>query len=298
MSTPSNTIPESFGRSAARESRLRPWYWSVRRELWEYRSLYLAPLIVAGVIVVATTLSRIASIWEPAIRTHAGESIASSYNMAAMMLMGTTFLVSLFYCADALHGERRDRSVLFWKSLPVSDETTVLAKFSIPLLVIPLITFVITLGTQWVMLIMHTLIRAAIGGDVGEIWRMPLLEMWVMQAYHLIFVHGLWYAPFYAWLLLVSAWAKRAPILWALIPIAAVGIVEAFVFRGNWFLILLERRLMGGPAGDYAGDVLMPPLSQLTPLKFLMSPGLWIGFGLAAVFLLAAVRLRRQRGPL
>ena len=70
------------------------------------------------------------------------------YSHAAMLLMVTAFIVGVFYCLDALHGERRDRSILFWKSLPVSDLTTVLSKASIPLVVLPLLVFAITVATQ------------------------------------------------------------------------------------------------------------------------------------------------------
>ena len=59
----------------------------------------------------------------------------------------------MFYCLDALYGERRDRSILFWKSLPVSDLTTVLSKASIPIVVLPLLTFAVTVATQLIMLL-------------------------------------------------------------------------------------------------------------------------------------------------
>ena len=75
------------------------------------------------------------------------------YDIAAMMLIFTAFIVGVFYCLDALHGERRDRSILFWKSLPVSDLTTLLSKATIPLIVLPLVTFAIIVATQVVMLL-------------------------------------------------------------------------------------------------------------------------------------------------
>ena len=72
--------------------------------------------------------------------------IAQPYDMAAGLMMLTTLVVGVFYCLDALYGERRDRSILFWKSLPVSDLTTVLSKASIPVVILPLLTFAITVG--------------------------------------------------------------------------------------------------------------------------------------------------------
>ena len=300
MDIPSNAISGSLeARSAAPAT--SPLLWSVRRELWEYRSIYLAPLIVAGVIVVATSLSTLAGIWEPALRSGTGQHQIEPYDFAAMLIMGAAFVVAIFYCLDALHGERRDRSILFWKSLPVSDRTTVLAKAAIPLIVLPAVAFAITVATHLSMLLWSTFIHAVSGANGGMVWtHVPLLQMWLMLVYHLFAVHGLWYAPFYGWLLLVSAWAKRAPFLWALIPAALVAIVERILFHTQYFLSMLGGRLMAGPSGEFGprGDVLMPPLSQLTPGRFLLSPGLWVGLGLMALFLMLAIRLRRERAPL
>src|SRR6202140_5345961 len=126
-------------------SETRPMYWSVRRELWENRSIYIAPLVVAAVVLLGFLISTIhlqdkmrAALALDPMKQH--ELIERPYNFAALLLMGTTFVVAVFYCLDALHGERRDRSILFWKSLPVSDVTTVLAKASIPLVILPLFT--------------------------------------------------------------------------------------------------------------------------------------------------------------
>jgi ABC-2 type transport system permease protein len=80
-------------------------------------------------------------------------AIEVPYDVAAMVLIITAFIVGLFYCLDALYGERRDRSILFWKSLPVSDLTTVLSKATIALVVLPLVTFAVIVATQFVMLL-------------------------------------------------------------------------------------------------------------------------------------------------
>src|SRR5206468_5595092 len=85
--------------------------------------------------------------------SEARAAIEAPYDVAAMMLIFTAFIVGVFYCLDALHGERRDRSILFWKSLPVSDLTTLLSKVTIPLVALPLVTFAIVVATQLVMLL-------------------------------------------------------------------------------------------------------------------------------------------------
>src|SRR6478672_5067895 len=141
---------------------VRPFYWSVRRELWENRSLYLAPLIVAGVIVIGFMFSaiglaerrRAVLLLDDPLKTRT--AIEMPYSMAAMMIMFTAFIVAVFYCLDALHGERRERSILFWKSLPVSDYTTVLSKAIVPLAILPAIIFVVVIATQFFMLLISS----------------------------------------------------------------------------------------------------------------------------------------------
>jgi len=130
------------------QSPTRPLYWSVRRELWENRSIYIAPLIVAAFEVFGFAIStiglaerrRAVLLLDPA---HQRAAIEQPYDLAAMMIIFIAFIVGVFYCLDALHGERRDRSILFWKSLPVSDLTTVFSKAIIPLVVLPLVVFAI-----------------------------------------------------------------------------------------------------------------------------------------------------------
>ena len=121
-----------------------------------------------------------------------------------------------------------------------------------------------------------------------------------MLLYHLLIVHALWYAPIYGWLLLVSAWARRAPFLWASLPLLAIGVVEKIAFNTSHFGALLGHRMIGGPGGDdfMTGILSMDPLMHFTPGAFLSSPGLWIGLAVAAAFLAAAVRLRRYRDPI
>ncbi|PYS96077.1 MAG: ABC transporter permease [Acidobacteria bacterium] len=302
MSTPANAISGSPAMAPANIAPLRRFYWSVRRELWENRYLYVAPLAVAALIVMGFALGlvhlpdtlRAASTLD-AMRQH--EDIEQPYNFAALLLMFTTFLIGVFYCLDALYGERRDRSVLFWKSLPVSDLTIVLSKASIPFVVIPLGTWVITAVTQAIMLLLAGGRLMGTGLSVSlhvSFWRMAS-----MLFYHLVVVHGLWYAPIWGWLLLCSAWSRRTPYLWATLPLLAVGLVEKIAFNTSHFAGWLAYRFMGGPEG-------MPPrntsmtMDALTapPAQFLASPGFWFGLALAAAFVAAAVRLRRYQAPI
>jgi len=298
MNTPSNAMPESPLESQVTAPTVIPatrrMYWSVRRELWEYRSIYIAPLVVAAVFLLAFLIGLMIS---PA---HRHEPLDLPYELAAALIMGTAFIVGIFYSLDALYGERRDRSILFWKSLPVSDLTTVLSKFTIPLLIIPLLGFAIAVVTQFVMLLLSSAFLLGSGLSVGTHWaRMSFFHMSLILLYHILTVHGLWYAPLYGWLLLVSAWAPRAPFIWAFLPPFVIWGVEQIAFRTSHFLALLQYRLAGPqPSTTAHGGTMMDMLSALTPAQFFSTPGLWIGLAIAAAFLAAAARLRRYREPI
>ncbi len=278
----------------------RPLYWSIRRELWEHRSIYVAPLAVAGVAFFGSSLGSILGIWEPALRLNP-EQPQGHYDIVAGLMMLTGIVVSVFYCLDALHGERRDRSILFWKSLPVSDVTTVLAKASIPLVILPLLIVAITVVTQWLMLLVGSAVLLVSGQSVATLWtNLSLFRMSWLMLYHIVTAHALWPAPIYCWLLLVSGWPRRATFLWAVLPLVAIAGVEQLAFHTWHFAGMVGGRLLGAaPTVDSrsSNTITTGPMIHFTH-NFLGSPSLWIGLALAGVFLAAAVQLRRYREPI
>ncbi|HEV7504933.1 MAG TPA: ABC transporter permease [Thermoanaerobaculia bacterium] len=286
----------------------RPMYWSVRRELWENRSIYMAPLIAAAVALFGYLISTVGLPHRMRALLALGpaqqsQAIARPYSFVAALLIATAFIVGVFYCLDALHGERRDRSILFWKSLPVSDRTTVLSKAIIPLVVLPLLIFVMIVVTQMIMLMLSTaVLLLGNGSSVAMLWaRLPLFKMALGLLYALTAI-ALWHAPLYGWFLLVSGWARRATFLWAVLPPLAISAFERIAFHTSYIGSLLRYRLIGWFAQGFdfkpRGTAPVDPLTQLTPWRFLSTPGLWIGLGAAAIFLVAAVRLRRTREPI
>ena len=310
MNTPQNVAagasPLPLAASPSVVPARRLFYWSVRRELWEFRSIYIAPLAAAAIALFGFLLSTVhlagkvrAASLDP-LRQH--ELLVQPYHFAALLIMGSTFIVSIFYCLDALHGERRDRSILFWKSLPVSDLVTVLSKTSIPLVVLPLLTFAVTVVTQFIIFVLSAFLLLACGLPFSTLsGNISLLPMWVMVFFHLFAIHSLWYAPMFGWLLLVSVWARRTPFLWATLPLLAIGLVEKIAFNTLYFGDMLKYRILGGsediPFPEAMGTA-MSPYAHFAPGKFLVSPGLWIGLAVAAIFLAVAVRLRRDREPI
>src|SRR5438309_8143897 len=201
------TVHESTGASdPGYRSATRPFYWSVWRELWENRSIYMAPLIVAVVVLFGFLVStaglperrRAVLLGDPA---KARAAIEAPYNVAAMMLIVTAFVVGVFYCLDALHGERRDRSILFWKSLPVSDRTTVLSKATVPLVILPVLTFAIIEVTHLIMLMMSAAVLLTGGLSLAAIWPQFRFVPSPPALLYALTVIALWHAPIYGWLL-------------------------------------------------------------------------------------------------
>jgi ABC-2 type transport system permease protein len=304
MSTQSNAMSESFQSQTVAPAVIpatRVFYWSVRRELWENRSIYIAPLAVATVALFAFSLSSIVGIWEKPLRLNPAQPQAP-YDMAAGLMMITGIIVSVFYCVDALHGERRDRGILFWKSLPVSDVTTVLAKASIPIVILPLLIVAITVAMQWLMLLLSSVVVLASGQSVAALWtNLSFFRMSLLLLYHILTAHALWPTPIYCWLLLVSGWSRRATFLWAALPLVAIGGVEQIAFHTWHFAALVGSRLIGAaPTVASTSPDMFPtdPMTHIAPGSFLSSPGLWIGLAIAAAFLAVAVRLRRYQGPI
>jgi ABC-2 type transport system permease protein len=240
-------------------------------------------------------------IWEEPLRLNPAH-LQTPLDMAAGLMMLTGIVVSVFYCLDALYSERRDRSILFWKSLPVSDLTTVLAKASIPLFVLPLIVVTVTVAMQWLMLLFSGAVVLASGMSVGDLWRnLSIIQMWLLLLYHFVTAHVLWPYPVYCWLLLVSGWARRAVFLWAALPVLVIGGFERMAFHTFHFAEIVGGHLIGNaPVMDMAqGTMGLDPLTtHVTMGRFISSPGLWIGLALSAVFLAAAVRVRRNQEPI
>ena len=281
------------------------FYWSVRRELWEHRSVWVAPLAVAAFVIVASFIA-------------AGGHVQKAGNLSALppeklqqvvmmplaiatsVIIVLSFIVAAFYCLDALNGERRDRSILFWKSMPVSDATSVLSKAFVPLVITPALAFAIALVTQLILFFPMAALFKAVGADFGSVVAgMPFATMTAVMLYGVV-VHSLWFAPLYALFLLASV-AVRRPLLWVLIPTIVVQVLERIAFGTQYSTGFIKYRIGGAMSEAFAPGAMkgsVASLSQLDPGRFAMSPGLWLGLAAAVVFLFIAIRLRRSKEPL
>jgi ABC-2 type transport system permease protein len=312
---------ESFAAPATAPRPVRPFYWSVRRELWENRSLMIVPLVVGGLAVLAL-LGRVVAhpgdfgplaTLEP---EQLGKLTAFFYAVISYGISVVMHIAVFFYLLDALQGERKDRSVLFWKSMPVSDTTTVLSKLFTGLVVSGAIVVIVSVATLLVGLLILSVVMLTGGGNPIPMWaNLQLFEMIVAVVYWQMIAMVLWYAPVAAWLLLVSAWAKRVTILWAVLTPVAVTVVERVALGTHYVQDMVNARLQDptvlrfiagargaeltiGEKGIRHGMPMSDVFSGVDPIAFLSNPWLWVGLVVAAAFVAATIWMRRYREPL
>jgi ABC-2 type transport system permease protein len=268
-----------------------PLLWSVRRELWEHRWLWGVPLAIGAIVVAVFTgiavthLPRVGAGADAELRALA-TALAGIFDLASRMLLITGTIVALVYCAEALHGERRDRAILFWKTWPVGEGTAVAAKATVAMAVVPAVTLALLVAAQ------------AIAGAVLRGWgidlRAPLADP-VAAALEVVGA-TLWIAPVYAWTMVVSAWARRAVLLLASLPALLASVVEAMLRRDHTIARALISRGVGRhlPARLNVDLALGGEMSATPAPELLRSPALWGGVVLAVLLLAVVARLRRR----
>jgi ABC-2 type transport system permease protein len=261
-----------------------PYVTQVKRELWEHRSLLISPLVAAAFFVLAAVVGALASssTIEFQGRMRWGPNIDNPIMVGMASLASQVYLVSSITCfvylLDCLYSERKDRSILFWKSLPVSDACTVLVKFAVGMVLVPLAVFVLV---QVAFVLIHGILvlgvpafaEVSANSGPGD-WLEATLRLLGMLVATL-----LWYAPIGAWYMLASVSSRRAPILMATMPFVALGICESIFFHTKYVWQLLGYRLVPRP------DL----------LQALTLPGMWLGLVAAAGMLYMVIRLRRYR---
>ena len=275
---------------------LRRFAWSVQREVWEHRFLIAAPLGVAALALLGFLAGWPFGIGTLVSQASAGMwgGIGRAYDATAFFCMIAGFAAALFYCLDALHGERRDRSVLFWKSLPVSDSQTVLAKLAVPMVILPLIVFAAVIIANVAMLLLSSAILATEGHSVAVLLSPPIRFSCLLYA---LTLSALWYAPIYCALLVVSVWVRHAPFLWAVLPMVLLVAVAEFVFHSHGVRDFYAYRFLGWYEEALRLNHAGLPIAR-DPERFFSSPGLWLGLVAATILFIGAVRLRRRSSPL
>ncbi len=313
----------------------RTFHWLLRREFWENRGGFLwAPVITGGIAVFMSTLLAVAGVVQarrnldgtPAMDDLPGYlgSVGAAGDgllMAGCSLTGVVLaFVVFFYALGSLYDDRRDRSALFWKSLPVSDSQTVLSKAAWALLLAPLLSVVVGLLVGVALWLLAAVAMMASGmphptalfthaHPFTVAWRMLLT----------VPLGLLWMLPAVGWLMMCSAFVRSKPFLWAvLVPVLGCVMVSVLgaipgislpygmiwyvavyrglmsVIPGTWSLNGLEDRLAQGSIHD-PGQLVAAILDQTSSWSLYASWDLWIGAAVGVVFIAIAIQLRRWR---
>ena len=296
----------------------------IKREVQEHRSFALTPIAIAAVLASGTLALMVvgtgfrdvidmallgASIVGEAERRAMLTGLLSLYTLVVASAMG---IVTVFYCLDCLYAERKDGSILFWRSLPVTDTETVVSKLLVAMLVIPAISYVAILATHVLVLLMASVWVEMQGGSaIHLLWNgAALLDVWAAILV-VVWAVPLWLAPFIGWFLFVSAAVKRSPLLLALLPLAVLPLI-GLTFQSRLPLQAIWLRpfrmpvfsadgvaaVMGHAEGGDRVELRQEMASLVATLdvaQFIASPSLWLGLIVCGLFTAAAVYVRRYR---
>lgn len=291
-----------------------PFMTLVRRELWEHRSLVWAPLAMALTIIVLSVLSG-AMHGGVSVMFDDGDALPAAMRDVAhqravfgvwigalvvpQMLVGVVVVV--FYLLDCLFTERRDRSILFWKSMPVSDAKTVLSKLFVALVAMPLWIWALTMVVG---VAVFAVVAAKVSGTPAAALGTWHGDAWLALQASLLgksVVAALWYLPVAGYLLVVSVLAKRSPFVWATLPFFVLSIAERSTFGTSHVGQFVGRRLTGffeefavKAGGEDAGRILGDVYARFGEFPLLASAELWLGVVAGAALVYAAIRLRRR----
>jgi ABC-2 type transport system permease protein len=322
----------------------------IRREFWEHRSLWIAPAVWAGIItlmfawvifvvipqqighdgIVMTPDAQTMSQLDEADRKEVEVAIADArqnhheptdeekdtffaFSYLAITGLVTTFacIVVFFYLIDCLYAERRDRSILFWKSLPISDAQVVLSKLAVALVVVPLGAILLAAVIQLLIGLMVWLrFHSTVIGVHLPDWSLVAWFKSLLVSLVLGFGGVLWYAPIAGYLLLMSSWARRNVFLWAVLPPVALVALEGFFFHsinvlkfigwrfsGYTRLLHLDPTVLNVGTRNSGDDLphITDVLSQLDMSGMFLNAEVWVGVAAAAAMVFVAIRLRRYR---
>ena len=322
---------------------MKTFYWLLKREFWEHRGGFLwAPVITGAIYLFLFIIGLVSALVMGAhhgiviggtdmqlLFNHADagdlQQVSSAADgfllFAATLVLMVSGFVILFYCLGSLYDDRRDRSVLFWKSLPVSNISTVLSKVVSAGVIAPVIAVLVGVVVAMVQLILLVLALSIHGIQAWQLLTLVHPIRVVFSILSLIPLSALWALPAIGWFMLCSSWARSKPFLWAVLVPAIAGVLL------SWFGIL---GLLGRPTGWYWTQIFLRIIGSVFPGSFLLwgdndhrlsaitndlgdgnpllaiapvhtygvlltSSSLWVGVAVGAVLIAGAVWFRRTR---
>ncbi len=227
-----------------------------------------------------------------------GERLSRFRHGSASVFHAVYFLVIAFVLLGCLYDERKDRSVLFWKSMPVTDTAAILSKLIVPVWLVPLLVVAAITLTWLVLLSMFSVVASTEElGSVGRLWANSGIGLGIVQELVGYAIQGLWALPVYGWLVLVSATVTRLPLLWAVLLPLSVAFLERISFGTDMVSGFFRRHLEFAALPRLTPEEgrSMPVATSVSDQFALLATGeLWIGVLLGAAALAAAVYWHRR----
>lgn len=294
----------------------------LKREIWEHRSIWITPIAIASIVTLGTLTALMFAgeyAQELDMALFGAQNIANETGRRAVLSglffgsSGLFFLalgiLTIFYSLDALYAERKDKSILFWRSLPVTDSETVISKLLTAVLVIPTAMIIAIIATHLVNLLVTSIWVSIKGGDAGLlIWSsVPFIDNWLSTVV-LVYSGAIWMSPFVGWFLFVSAYTKRSPFMMGFLPLVLVPMFEGIFLHSNEFASVVWGRMGKIPISRLdiesmiendnfeMSEEMISVLSHLDIGYFLASPSMWAGVIVCGLLSFGAIYVRRYRG--
>ena len=295
----------------------------IKRELWEHRAIFVTPIAIASIVTLGTLMALMLAgefRQELDLAIFGAQNVVGEVERRAFLTAffgGTSWLfllglgiLSIFYALDSLYAERKDKSILFWRSLPVTDAETVLSKLLTAAFVIPAVAIAGIIVTHLVNLVIMSIWIASKGGSAGVlVWgSVPFFDNW-MATILVIYASAIWMSPFLGWFLFVSAWTKRSPFMVAFLPLVLIPLIEGIFLRSSHFAEAVWGRGAQIPLFQAGIDVegffdedniqlseeMISLLAHIDLGRFFSSIDTWIGIIVCGLLTTAAIYVRRYR---
>lgn len=298
----------------------------IKRELWEHRSIFITPIAIASIVTLGTLMALMFSgefQHELDLAIFGAQNVPGVAGVVGRRAFLTAFfsgtsslflfglgILTIFYALDSLYAERKDKSILFWRSLPVTDAETVISKLLTAMIAIPAVAIAGIILTHLVNLVITSIWVASQGADAGVlIWgSVPIFDNW-MATILVIYAGTIWMSPFLGWLLFVSVWTKRAPFMVAFLPLVLITLLEGIFLRSAHFADAVWARgpkiplfQAGIDAESYfdeesihLSEEMVSLLNHIDLGRFFSDIDTWIGLIVCGLLTTAAIYVRRFR---
>lgn len=315
---------------------MNTYKWLLKREYWEHKGgMFWAPVVVSSLMLLVALVSvfgavatgkfghmevngvpvtTLRQVVAPEDMSHIAEGVATAFFGTGMSLFAVMSFVIFFYLIGALYDDRSNRSVLFWKSLPISDRDTVVSKVVSALVMAPMITWVVASLASFALALIACIGMSLAGLNLfGAVLGNSKLYTLPFEFLACLPVYMLWSLPTVGWLLMVSAWARTKPFLWAVgLPLGTALLLVwgkalfNLPIQMGWFMqTVVSRLLLSAVPGSwsfqlrgqtsFAPDNLVHGSPLVAAWQTMATPQMWIGAAVGIAMIVVAIRLRRFR---